>query len=116
MVRYGQLNTGTNTEWVKALQKNSPTFADISAQFVERAAPLKIKTFYETEKYLAQLLVDKESARLNLPNENPAPIAANHKDICKFDRPDCSKYRPVWKALQVLCAPSIVDPSMSDVS
>ena len=116
LANYIQLNTGTNTEWVKILQKKHQTFADISVQFIERAATLKIRTFYETEKYFGQLVVDKESARLNIPNETPAPINANHKHICKFDGLDSRIYRPVWKALQVLCEPSRIDFSMSDVS
>lgn len=39
-----------NTSYVSALQTNSQTFKDISRQFVERAAPLNIQTFYETER------------------------------------------------------------------
>lgn len=45
-----QLGLGTNKSYVEALRKNSQTFADISQSFTERAEPLKIRTFYETEK------------------------------------------------------------------
>ena len=41
----------TNTNFVAALQENSKTFADISQQFVERAASVRIRTFYETEMF-----------------------------------------------------------------
>lgn len=39
-----------------ALKKNSQIFADISQQFIERAKPLKIRTFYETEKLHGHLV------------------------------------------------------------
>ena len=57
-----QLGLGTNKSFVEALTRNSQTFADISQSFTERAAPLKIKTFYETEKLhglLVWLIKDK---------------------------------------------------------
>ena len=50
-------------------------------------------------------IVDKDSARLGLPNENAVGvIAADHATICKFNSRDSQRYRPVWKAIQVLCA------------
>ena len=45
-----QLRTGTNTSFIEALKRNSQTFTDISQSFIERAAPLKIITFFETER------------------------------------------------------------------
>jgi hypothetical protein len=50
ILQFGQLGLRTNPAYVKALQRNSPTFANISTQFVERAALLSIRTFYETER------------------------------------------------------------------
>lgn len=100
-----QLGLGTNKSFVEALTRNSQTFADISKSFTERAAPMKIRTFYETEKLHGFLIVDKDSARLGLPNENAVGvIAADHRTICKFNSRDSQRYRPVWKAIQVLCA------------
>jgi hypothetical protein len=51
-----QLGRGTNTSFVSALQRNSTEFANISQQWIERAAPLKIRTFYETERLLGELV------------------------------------------------------------
>jgi hypothetical protein len=51
-----QLGRGTNTAFVSALQRNSTEFANISQQWIERAAPLKIRTFYETERLLGELV------------------------------------------------------------
>ena len=48
-------------------------------------------------------IVDKDSARLGLPNENAVGvIAANHVTICKFHSRDSRRYRPVWQAIQAL--------------
>jgi hypothetical protein len=56
LLKITQLGFGTNTRFVEALKRNSETFADISQQFIERAANLPIRTFYETEKLLNQLV------------------------------------------------------------
>lgn len=99
-----QLGLRTNTSFVEALTRNSQTFTDISQSFIERAAPLKIRTFYETEKLYGNLIVDKDSARLGLPNEVSVGVtAADHRTICKFNDKDSQRYRPVWKAIQMLC-------------
>lgn len=101
---------GANPNFVKTLQKNSRAFADISQQFIERAAHLKkIYTFYELDKLYNTLVVDKDSARLALPNEIPVAVSANHRDICKFSDADSPKYRPIWKAIQILCVESTGD-------
>jgi hypothetical protein len=50
------LGFATRTTFVEALKRNSPTFADISQQFIERGAKLKIITFYETQKLRGQLV------------------------------------------------------------
>jgi hypothetical protein len=50
VLQFCQLGLRTNPAYVKALQRNSPTFANISAQFVDPAERLSIRTFYETER------------------------------------------------------------------
>lgn len=49
LLKYGQLGFGTNSAYVDALKRKSTTFKDISAQFIQRAAALQIRTFFETE-------------------------------------------------------------------
>jgi hypothetical protein len=51
-----QLYLGTGSNFVTDLMKNSPTFADISKQFIEREDMLNIRTFYETEKLYGRLV------------------------------------------------------------
>ena len=55
-------------------------------------------------------IVDKDSARLNLPNEMAVGVAgANHKTLCKFSRADSQKYLPVWRAIKSLVDSALVD-------
>src|ERR1700733_10469592 len=56
ILRVGQLGFQANPVYIEALQRNSPTFANISTQFIERAVPLSIRTFYETEMMGNQLV------------------------------------------------------------
>src|SRR6266487_1347591 len=57
-------------------------------------------------------IVDKDSARLNLPNEIAVGVAgANHKSICNFSRADSQKYLPVWRAIKSLVDSALVDPN-----
>ena len=113
----------TNANFVAALQENSKALAAISQQFVERVASLRIRTFYETEKFhnhlvcicfvrlaslpLADLsppqVVDRDSARLGLANEIAVGIAgADHMTMCKFNDINSQKYSTVWRAIKSL--------------
>ncbi|KAH7261549.1 hypothetical protein BKA59DRAFT_409635, partial [Fusarium tricinctum] len=93
-----------NPRLLSDLKKNSPILADISQQFAHRGKDLQIRTFYEREKYKNTLVVDSDSAQLNLPNEKRIPIQANHKAMCKFSSADSQKYRPVLAAIKELAA------------
>ena len=56
LLEIAQLGFGTNTKFVAALRRNSETLANISQQFIWRAARLDIRTFFETEKLCNQLV------------------------------------------------------------
>lgn len=45
-----QMGMSTNMSFVEALKRNSQAFAEVSQSFIERAAPLRIRRFYETER------------------------------------------------------------------
>ncbi|KAI0101579.1 hypothetical protein GGR51DRAFT_529441 [Nemania sp. FL0031] len=105
MLKAVQLGRGTNTAYVSGLRRNSEEFAHISQQWVERSADLQIRTFYETERLSGVLVVDKESACLNLPNEVPVALAgSNHRTMCKFEEAGSQRYRPVLNALRGMAA------------
>ncbi|CZR66344.1 uncharacterized protein PAC_16245 [Phialocephala subalpina] len=98
-----QLGFGTNSNFVKDLQRNSETLANISEQFFPLGDKLKIRTFYETERLLNRVIVDKNSACLNHPNEIAVGIAgANHRSICKFSHGNSEKYSLVWMTIKQL--------------
>jgi hypothetical protein len=56
LVNFGSFGFASNTKYLQQLQSNSSAFSAISAQFIDRAAPLKIRTFYESEKMGNQLV------------------------------------------------------------
>lgn len=50
-------------------------------------------------------VVDKDSARLGLPNEIAVGLAgSNHKTICKFEEEASQRFRPVSNALKLMAA------------
>ncbi|KAF7502214.1 hypothetical protein GJ744_006436 [Endocarpon pusillum] len=114
IVQVVQLGFGTNANFVEALKRNSQPFAKISRQFVERQLKLSIRTFYETQRLGNQVIVDKDSAILNLANEVAVGLPANHRTICKFERADSQKYITVWQAIRELCQQALVSPGRDD--
>ncbi|KAF9769926.1 hypothetical protein IL306_012583 [Fusarium sp. DS 682] len=105
LLRASQLGTRTNTKLVASLRKNAEVLWDISSQFVDRASGIHIKTFYETDSlpYMSSLVVDKNSAVLQLPNETANPMLnTNHRTICRFSHLGCQNYALIRAALQDL--------------
>ena len=51
ILRVATVSTSTNPKLVTALKNESTGLSDISTQFIERGANLKIYTFYETERF-----------------------------------------------------------------
>ncbi|KAK2599764.1 hypothetical protein N8I77_011490 [Diaporthe amygdali] len=97
LMHYGQLTFRGNDEFLKGLQRNSKIFASISQQFIERAQALRIVTFVESERLGNQLIVERNSAELMLPNEKVVTIpGTDHRTICKFDAATSQKYVLVW--------------------
>ncbi|KAK4144482.1 uncharacterized protein C8A04DRAFT_11422, partial [Dichotomopilus funicola] len=98
--KHTSLGLAGNTRFLDALKRDSIERSEISNAFVRRAVHLRIRTFYETEKTGNSLVVDQESARLNVPNEVAVGVAdSDHWTICKFDSKGCQRYGPVWKAV-----------------
>ncbi|EWZ36204.1 hypothetical protein FOZG_11945 [Fusarium oxysporum Fo47] len=94
-----------NTKLVKSLRQKSESLWDISCQFVDRAAEIYIKTFYETNSlsFMSSLVVDKDSAVLFHPNETALPMLnTNHHTISRFSHRECQNYTLMRAALQDL--------------
>ncbi|KAH8745732.1 Alpha/Beta hydrolase protein [Hyaloscypha finlandica] len=105
LLDYTLAGFGGNTAFLNALKRSSPTWREISIQFIERAAPpLKIRTFSKRKG----LVVDKDSARLYLPNERFTGVAnSNHKSMCKFGVAESQRYAPVWMAIRDMAQEAI---------
>ncbi|KAL8748150.1 MAG: hypothetical protein Q9190_000045 [Brigantiaea leucoxantha] len=88
--------TTTNSALVDALRKDSTDLIDISKQFAHRTKDLDIYTFYETQKLHGKLIVEKESARIGLPNEKLFPMESNHKTICKIPSATSQQYAMLY--------------------
>jgi hypothetical protein len=131
LLDHALMGFGGNTSFLNALKRASPTWRDISIQFVERAVPpLKIRTFFETERLgnilvcsseldlrllIIMQVVDKDSTRLYLPNERFTGVAnSNHKTMCKFDVTDSQRYSPVWNAVRDM-AQEVITMCMSSL-
>jgi ankyrin repeat protein len=85
----------------KVLSQNSAVLADVSTSFKSLALDLQIVTFYETEimNPLKGLVVEKESAFLGINNERLVPMAADHRNIVRFNDLQSQKFEPVRHAL-----------------
>lgn len=56
LLEYGLMGYGGNNAFLGALEKNSHTWPEISRQFVQRAEGLKIRTFFESQRFHGQLV------------------------------------------------------------
>lgn len=54
------------------------------------------------------MIVDRESALLNIPNEFPIPVDADHRDICRFSNRNDSRFSTVLFAAANLIRSVIV--------
>ncbi|KAJ5663650.1 hypothetical protein N7507_004381 [Penicillium longicatenatum] len=116
IIQISSIGTNTNTAVVANLKSNSETLWQIAKSFVDRGKGLRIISFYETEKMpcLNTLIVEENSAILNLPNEVPVPINGDHISICRFSnrREDENRYRLVSAHLKEM----VDEISKSEVS
>lgn len=55
-------------------------------------------------------IVDENSAVLNIPNEIPIPIEADHRSMCKFSSNKTEKYRMVADCLKELVDDALHEP------
>lgn len=92
------------TDLLEDLRPKSELLMTISSDFVERGAGLSIFSFYERKFIpgLRDLIVDKDSAVLNQPNETPLPIEADHRTMCKFLTSSSEAYATVFDCLSEL--------------
>ncbi|UKZ69711.1 uncharacterized protein TrAtP1_010715 [Trichoderma atroviride] len=79
-----------NNKLVKAIMRSSEEWRKVGQEFVFRTANISIATVFETQKTNGMMVVDQESARLDLYGERTEGLPrSDHGNICKFgDSPD----------------------------
>ena len=88
--------------FVNDLEPNSGMISGINETFRHYAQDLQLWSFYETLQsnlivYNA-MVVDKSSATLGYAHERIALLNADHRGVCKFERPSDPNYKTVRNA------------------
>ncbi|CAI4213869.1 unnamed protein product [Parascedosporium putredinis] len=88
-----------NSKLVKALKENSDTLAQLTTAFRRELSQYQIVSFYEMKPpgFLRTLIVSKESALLNIDEEDQVPIDRSHRDLCKFAKRNDATYGKLVK-------------------
>lgn len=96
-VTYGQ------KPYVNDLERNSSLISTVNDTFRHYAQDLRLWSFYETlptNVLLSNaLVVDKFSAILGYAQERTALLNADHRGVCKFDKPSDPNYKTIRNAL-----------------
>ncbi|MCJ1378547.1 hypothetical protein MMC17_001646 [Xylographa soralifera] len=83
--------------FVNDLESNSALIPSINETFRHYALDLQLWSFYETLQsnliLYSVIVVDKTSATLGYPHERIALLNADHRGVCKFDRPSDPNYK-----------------------
>lgn len=91
-------------QYVAELARGSPTIDELNDSFRHHTSKLQLFSFYETLATVtgpvSVMVVEKSSAVMGYPSETPAPLAANHHDVCKFTSKQDPNYAMVVGALR----------------
>ncbi|KAI0156467.1 hypothetical protein GGR57DRAFT_82780 [Xylariaceae sp. FL1272] len=94
--RFLQISTVSPKQYVTDLQKNSTRIRDINDQFRLHAPRMQIVSFFETMQTAVgprkMIVVERESAILDYPDEISSPLTADHHTVCKYTSPEDSNY------------------------
>ncbi|KAH0565544.1 hypothetical protein GP486_001057 [Trichoglossum hirsutum] len=101
---------GIKTQVLESLRRNSIVLQDLADDFRNMHSQLEIVSCYELKPEKVGLIVDKESAVLNIEGERQVPMDANHSQIRKFTGPNDHLYKTVSNCIQRLTefAPDVV--------
>ena len=104
----------TDSSLLQALEEDSEVLQNITDQFAPLQYRFRIFFFWEQErtdlKYTKDYIVDETSAAPILDDTERSGIAADHRDMCRFNRKESPGFRTVIAALKRYCieAPGIV--------
>ncbi|KAF3353859.1 Bile pigment transporter 1 [Verticillium dahliae VDG1] len=102
-LRTVSFSTSTNARLAKDLEPTSRLLQHISTSFVDSCgAKLKTASFYETRKmdFLNCLVVEPESAILNIIGETRIALERDHRTICHFADLDAAQFAPIKSTLR----------------
>lgn len=92
--------------FVDDLLPQSPMLQAINEDFPRVAANIQLMSFYETRPMslggIKALVVEKNSAVMNLPNERRTLLDANHRNVAMFSSPNDPVYVTVRNALATI--------------
>ncbi|KAI9889407.1 MAG: hypothetical protein M1814_005343 [Vezdaea aestivalis] len=88
---------------ISKLKPNSQALYEVTQDFIILTPKLKLVSLYEMEMtgpiFLRRLIVDRQSALLNLPNEVSIGQNADHRGIARFYSQDDPNLRPIVSRL-----------------
>lgn len=100
---------------LNALEQESETLQNITDQFTPLMANFRIFFFWEQEKldlkYTKEYIVEESSAAPMVDGTERCGIAADHREMCQFDRNTLQGFRTAVSALKRYCldAPSVIE-------
>jgi hypothetical protein len=100
--------TYTRKPFVNDLHRNSGLITAVNDGFRHYSTDLQLWSFYETLKssigFSNAMVVDKSSATLGYAHERVALLNADHRGVCKFEKPDDPNYKTLRNALSTTIA------------
>lgn len=104
-----------STSLVQTLKSESKALQEVTAAFVPVMAHFRIFLFWEQWKtdliYKRDFIVEESSAAPLIDNTERCGIAADHREMCRFDKSDNSGFRIVIATLRRYAreAPGVVE-------
>ncbi|PVH93685.1 hypothetical protein DM02DRAFT_661734 [Periconia macrospinosa] len=97
------------------LGSNSQELSDLAVSSRNRMRNLEVVTFHETETMpgLSELIVDQQSAIMEMPGEDIIPLYANHRTMCRFHGPTDDNYRYTLRAIQRLVKKALLNQDLA---
>ncbi|KAH8891099.1 hypothetical protein GQ53DRAFT_823737 [Thozetella sp. PMI_491] len=93
-------------QYVSDLQKNSARIMDINDQFKLHANKMQLVSFFETQATTVGLkkiiVVERDSALLDYPNEISSALNADHHSVCKYKSREDANYVTVRNVIKSL--------------
>lgn len=96
------------------LGSHSQALGDLAISSRNRLRNMEVVTFCETETLpgLSELIVDRNSAIMEIPGEEIIPLFANHRSMCRFQGATDDGYSYVLRSIKRLAKTAILNLEM----